>query len=155
MAKGKKTGGREAGVPNRSTAVLAARLEELGCDPLELSAKIAQGQELDGPHPSIKAFYAFVDDLAKLEDKGGAVTPELVEKLRSLVDDNLTRGYVPIELRSKHIADLMRYVWAPRKAIEVTGADGAPLVPTIDPRKLSTEALREIALAVSPDEGDE
>jgi len=98
------------------------RLDELGCDPLELSAKIALGEELDGPHPSLSSFHAFADKLAKLEDKGGAVTPELVEELRALADDNLTSGYVPQELRSKHIADLMRYTYPARKPVDKNGS---------------------------------
>lgn len=35
-----KTGGRKAGTPNRRTAEMAARLEELGVDPLEGIAKL-------------------------------------------------------------------------------------------------------------------
>lgn len=158
MTKKPKTGGRQPGTPNRTTAVLAERLEALGCDPLELSAKIALGQELDGPHPKLKDFRALLATLFKaLEDA------DIPNKARTalvgiadLVEDHLTRGYVPTELRSKHIADLMRYVWAPRKAIEVTGADGTPLIPTIDTAKLSTAALRELAAAVSEaDDTDE
>jgi len=129
MAKGKKTGGRVAGTPNKITQDVMATLDALGCNPLELSAKIALGEELDGPHPALSAFYAFADDLAKLEDKGGAVTPELIEELRGLIDDNLTAGYVPIELRSKHINELKKYVYPQRKAVDInpgTNPDGSP-----------------------------
>ena len=41
MAQGRKTGGRQKGTPNRRTAEVAARLEELGCDPVEGMARIA------------------------------------------------------------------------------------------------------------------
>jgi len=41
MAQGRKTGGRQRGTPNRRTAEVAARLEELGCDPVEGMARIA------------------------------------------------------------------------------------------------------------------
>lgn len=37
-----RTGGRQAGTPNKRTAELTARLAELGLDPLEGLAKIAQ-----------------------------------------------------------------------------------------------------------------
>lgn len=37
-----RTGGRQPGTPNRRTAELTARLAELGLDPLEGLAKIAQ-----------------------------------------------------------------------------------------------------------------
>ena len=41
MALGFKTGGRKAGTPNRRTAEVATRLEELGCDPIQGMARIA------------------------------------------------------------------------------------------------------------------
>lgn len=132
------------GVPSRVTRELVARLEELNCDPLELSAKIAKGEELDGPHPSLSKFYAFTEKLTDLVDKGGAVTPELVEELRSLVDDNLTRGYVPLELRSKHIIDLMRYTYPQRRAVEVKAELHDKRPPKVDPGKMSDAALKEL-----------
>jgi len=36
-----KTGGRKTGTPNKRTVEIAARLEELGCDPIEGMARIA------------------------------------------------------------------------------------------------------------------
>ena len=41
MAKGRKTGGRVAGVPNRRTADVIERLQSLGCDPIEGMARLA------------------------------------------------------------------------------------------------------------------
>lgn len=41
MAKGKKTGGRVAGTPNKRTEEVAARLAALECDPIEGMARIA------------------------------------------------------------------------------------------------------------------
>jgi len=41
MALGKKTGGRQAGTPNKRTADLATRLETLGCDPVDGMAQLA------------------------------------------------------------------------------------------------------------------
>lgn len=41
MAAGVKTGGRAKGTPNKATAEVAARLAELGCDPIEGMARIA------------------------------------------------------------------------------------------------------------------
>lgn len=126
---GTKSGGRQKGTLNKITQDVVATLDALGCNPLELSAKIAMGEELDGPHPALAVFYAFADKLAGLEGKGGAVTPEMVEELRGLIDDNLTAGYVPIELRSKHINELKKYIYPQRKAVDVnpgTNPDGTP-----------------------------
>ncbi|WP_157522338.1 hypothetical protein [Mitsuaria sp. 7] len=41
---GRKTGGRVAGTPNRRTADVIERLEELGCDPIEGMALIAMDE---------------------------------------------------------------------------------------------------------------
>lgn len=41
MAKGRKTGGRQKGTPNKLSLTVATRLEELGCDPIEGMARIA------------------------------------------------------------------------------------------------------------------
>ena len=39
-----KTGGRQAGTPNRATADVIAKLEALGCDPIEGMARIAMDE---------------------------------------------------------------------------------------------------------------
>lgn len=44
MALGKKTGGRQAGTPNKRTVELAERLTALGCDPIEGMALIAMNE---------------------------------------------------------------------------------------------------------------
>lgn len=133
------------GIPNKITQDVAKTLDELGCNPLELSAKIALGEELDGPHPSLKKFYAITADLealAKTEEH--PALQALVQALGALIDESLTHGYVPIELRSKHIVDLTQYILPKRKAVEVSGPGGGPLVHTLDTNSMSEEALRAI-----------
>jgi len=44
MAFGKKTGGRHAGTPNKRTVELTARLEALGCNPIEGMAQLAMDE---------------------------------------------------------------------------------------------------------------
>ncbi len=41
MARGRKTGGRQLGTPNKRTQEVIDRLEALGCDPIEGMARIA------------------------------------------------------------------------------------------------------------------
>ncbi len=47
MAKGKKTGGRVAGVPNKIIRIgdVAAKLEALGCDPIAGMAALARDEK--------------------------------------------------------------------------------------------------------------
>lgn len=118
---GTRYGGRQKGTPNKITQDVAKTLDELGCNPLELSAKIALGEELDGPHPSLKTFIAFMDRLDKwLEAEDIMKAKHIAEGLRSTIEQELTQGYVPIELRSKHIVDLTQYILPKRKAVDVT-----------------------------------
>jgi hypothetical protein len=60
---GKKTGGRQAGTPNKRTHELVDRLESLGCDPIEGMAHIAMDirnpPELRGRMYSELAAYLF------------------------------------------------------------------------------------------------
>jgi hypothetical protein len=143
-------GGRKSsrkGAPNKRTVALLDRLDELGCDPLELSAKIALGYELDGPHPSYKAFKKIAEDIQALAGTGEPVPEDLADKLLLLVEDQLTKGYVPIELRSKHIADLMQYSYPKRKAVEVDANLNVKPVPKVDPAKLSNDALDQLLAA--------
>jgi len=48
MAKGLKTGGRTKGTLNVRTVEVQAKLEELGCDPIEGMVRIAKSAEKDG-----------------------------------------------------------------------------------------------------------
>lgn len=41
MAKGKKTGGRVKGTPNKQTADIALALDAMGCQPLTIMARLA------------------------------------------------------------------------------------------------------------------
>jgi len=45
MAEGRKTGGRQKGTPNKATADVQARLDALGCDPIEGMARIAMDEK--------------------------------------------------------------------------------------------------------------
>ena len=45
MATGYKTGGRQAGTPNKRTQGVIERLEALGCDPIEGMARIAMDKD--------------------------------------------------------------------------------------------------------------
>jgi hypothetical protein len=123
---GERRGGRTPGAKNKRTVALLDRLDALKCDPLELSARIALGQELDGPHPSLKYFRQLSADLAKAIEKEDDLSL-FPSRLEELIEESLTRGYVPMDLRSKHIADLMQYAHPKRRAVEVTGEGGEPL----------------------------
>ena len=55
MALGQKTGGRKKGTPNKRTQEIQAKLETLGCDPIEGMARIAT-DETNPPELRLKAY---------------------------------------------------------------------------------------------------
>lgn len=46
MAKGKKTGGRTKGTPNKKTQLVKDMLDEMGCNPIALLAETALGRPI-------------------------------------------------------------------------------------------------------------
>jgi hypothetical protein len=142
---GEYRGGRKKGTPNKITQDVAKTLDELGCNPLELSARIALGEELDGPHPALSAFRKIASKLMEAVAKENLdKAASSLEALSALIEDQLTKGYVPIELRSKHIVDLTQYILPKRKAVEHSGPGGGPVEHNLNAKGLPTDALRAI-----------
>jgi hypothetical protein len=94
---GERRGGRKVGSKNKRTILALSvreRLEELGCDPLEILARIAE------------------------DPKSGA------------------------DVRVRAAAELSRYLWPQRKAVELSGANGGPISVDVDPRQRLESILR-------------
>jgi hypothetical protein len=105
---GEYRGGRRKGIPNKRTAEVIARLEELGCDPIEGMVRIAQDLTP-----------CRICDEGRLED--GKTCPQChgTGKLQASP-----------ELRGKMYSELAGYVAPKRKAVEVTGEGGGPIALT-------------------------
>ena len=88
MAKGKKTGGRVAGTPNRKTKELVDLLELLGCNPIEGMARIAMDEqhspELRGRMFAELAGYLWPkrNAVELTGEDGGPVMMDIAETLR-------------------------------------------------------------------------
>ena len=83
IARGRKTGGRKAGTPNKRTLNVIERLDELGCDPIEGMATIA----LDSQNP-VELRARMFSDLAQY------VAPK-----RRAIDHSGSEGTGPIGIR--------------------------------------------------------
>ena len=111
-APGERRGGREKGTPNKKTQQLEEYLDAIGCDPLEVMAKIAMGEPL--------LCRASVND-AKLHG---------VNMPKSDGDDD----FIEIEMRPTFdqrmtaAKELMQYRYPKRRAIEHSGNNGSPIV---------------------------
>lgn len=99
----KKTGGRQKGTPNAKSIEARALADRLGVDPLEILLLFAKGDW--------KAL-GYKDETYRVEQAGGVVNSVL---------------YVSPETRANSAAKACDYLYAKRKAVEVTGADGEPV----------------------------
>lgn len=116
-----KTGGRKKGSLGKRTLEAAAKLDEMGCDPLEMSAMIAMGEHLQTDHPMLPRIIRYIDRLREAH-KNKTVKQRHIDLIESNIRKALTDTYVPLELRSKHVVDLMQYLYPKRAAIKHTGA---------------------------------
>lgn len=98
---GKRPGaGRKKGVPNKKTQVLEEILANLGCFPLEKLAMMAKGEPI--------LCTTFIDK------EGGEVVEEMARPT--------------IDQQKDACKELLSYIYAKRKAVEHTGANGDPIV---------------------------
>ena len=98
MAKGKKTGGRVAGTPNKDNQSIMDKLEALNCDPLEGMAKIAKKAMEEGEFmlagTMFKELAQYVAPKRKSVEVNAHVSFE--QSLQDLSDDELDatlKGY--------------------------------------------------------------
>ncbi len=96
MAKGKKTGGRAKGTPNKPTQTLVDKAQELGCDPFEILLRFAKGD------------WKGLGYEKETETKFTAAGIEFDEHV------------IKPEMRVKAAAEACQYIHAKRKAIEQT-----------------------------------
>lgn len=66
---GERRGGRQKGTPNKKTADIEAKLEAIGCDPIELLARIANGEPLQARIPGSPEHSEPVEQWPTLEQR--------------------------------------------------------------------------------------
>ena len=93
--------------------------EDLDFDPLAMSVAVAKGEMLTQDHPFLGVILKGLNNLkGDLKDKGMDVG--LIEQLMTKAAEMLTDSWTPIELRSKHILELMNYIYPKKKAVDMT-----------------------------------
>lgn len=112
MAKGKRTGGRAKGTPNKRTQDLLQKTEELGVDPFEILLHFAAGnwEELGYDSP----------------------TRQIVAQGGEVIDIDT----IPPELRQKAAHDACPYLFPKRKAVDMSfGEDQGSITVTFNEHK--------------------
>jgi integrase len=99
------------------------RLADLNFDPLEWSVKIARGEALTTNHPFLEMIRDWYMDMISHLTKGNAINWEReLEKILEKAKVSLTDSWVPLNLRSDHIKELMQYLYPKLKAVEHSGS---------------------------------
>lgn len=121
-SEGNKTGGRQKGTPNKKSAELLELAEEMGADPFDFLCKIMKGDLRDFG-------YVYPDDeIYNPEDDPDGSNLFLDKKVMAF----LPRHMIPLELRTEAAKELMPYLHAKRKSVELkTPEDGKGKVFTL------------------------
>lgn len=115
---GERRGGRSKGTPNKATATVQDTLSRLGVDPFEGMALIASGQIPCGAcHGKGKT---------KVKASDGTFFDRTCESCYGSLLEKVSP-----ETRAKMYAELGQYVAPKRKAIELTGGAGGPVVTAV------------------------
>lgn len=84
MAKGYKTGGRKAGVPNKRTSVLE-KCEAIGLDPFAEMARIASDKQDPNQAMMLKELVQYIEPKKKAIEHSGTLDIRLQQELESLM----------------------------------------------------------------------
>lgn len=119
VGQGRNNGGRKKGTPNKSTGTLAERIRLSGCDPFAVLADIAAGQLNCGVcrGEGKTKYQAGFDKLS-------------LRTCQSCYGSGKER-ISPAE-RSRAAAELAQYLEPKRKAIELSGSGGGPVLTQIE-----------------------
>jgi len=119
-----------------SKAQAAERMAQRDFDPVEKSMDMALGKGNQGYlHPyalqldfHVNALHESLKNIS-IKNTAGTLTDEDLDSVKTLLDEisvesrrELSNDYVPPEVRSKHILDLMRYRYPRLKDTEVSGS---------------------------------
>lgn len=124
VIKGKRGGSLDGNLHRRSRQ-LSDQLKELDCDPVEFLASVMNGKAMREPHPFLEHVISFVNSVLNIPDHIEDIAEkerfkEQVQQLLKSAHYFLFEGHVPIELQTKVGIELMQYMYAKRKTIEVT-----------------------------------
>lgn len=104
--------------------------EDMNFDPLEYAVRIAKGEELTQDHPFLARLLDFLGilekKLATIEVAEGDEKSEknkqyalmTIEQLQKESEKMLSDNWVSHELRSKHILELLKYIYPQRKSMD-------------------------------------
>jgi len=127
-AKGGKNSTRK-GVANKRSTEATNKMVDRKFDPLENAMDLATGKSKAYVHPYAKKHTAEVEkileDVRLLAGTEGVDLNLVITKLEKLSADaikQMSKNYVPVEVRAKMVTELLRYRYPKLKDIEISGA---------------------------------
>lgn len=88
-------------------------------DPLEESIKIAKGEFESGEeHEALNSIMQIVEDWKELAEEGKPIPMEELDGFQGILYQILS-NHIPLEIREKHILNLIKYVYPALKSAEV------------------------------------
>lgn len=118
-----KTGGRTKGTPNKRSAEIQHKLAEMGCDPIEGLARIAQQAESDAQGVLENALEAAITKAIEMD--GDTMDPEFLHAVAKKLKTDVGVRLSHLQL-AQSCYNALRKHWAPElKSIEITaGSEG-------------------------------
>lgn len=124
VVKKEKRGGSLDGNLHKRSRQLSDQLRELDCDPIEFLASVMNGKAMREPHPFLEHVISFVNAIQNIPSQ--ILDLQERERFIDILAQHvksahyfLFEGYVPIELQTKVGIELLQYIHAKRKTIEV------------------------------------
>lgn len=114
---------------DRSRMEARARLEAMDCDPLEFTAKVMMGQELQGEHPFLVELLNKLDRFAKaFRDKNMIVEARIVDTTISSAKNIMGHSETDKTQRLQAATNLLGYAYPKLRSIDVKIAKPAETV---------------------------
>jgi len=125
--KGGKNSSR-AGIVNKRSTEAKNKMDARKFDPLDNAMDLATGKSNAYIHPYVdahaKRVNKMINDVLTLEQETGSDLSSIVLALTKLLEHaakNMSKNYVPVEVRAKMVTELLRYRYPKLKDIEVSG----------------------------------
>ena len=114
---------------------------EFNYDPLAAAVQIAKGEALTQDHPFLKHMEKMLSIWRKKAESKEVIEVSDIDLLMKMAEEMLTDSWVSHELRSKHILDLLAYIYPKKKAVDMSHSGSVEMDMKIKP--LTAKEIQE------------
>lgn len=106
-------------ITRRMTFAALEKMAKLKFDPMEESIKIARGDLLQKDHPFLETLNQQLMKWFTVSDSLDLIDTYEIEQFRRECRKALRNSFTPLDIRSRHVIELMNYIYPKKKSIEV------------------------------------